>query len=496
MDSEVFDVIIESEEEEEDNHFPNANSDRNHAILIWEALLFDEALEVGDEVAVITPGGLCAGSIKLTEDDDPEEPFGLAAWGDNPDTEDEVEGFVEDEELTFLFWDASSSVEVVAEAEYMNGPERWRRDGMSRVRLAGDEIFWFQIILEPDESVEIPVTFHPVEIAEYEGTLTIVSNDPDAEEVTVNLFGGGRGVNSPELNNPIEDVEIDEDSGEQIIVDLDDVFIDPDEDVLRYEIIASIEELNLSIAKETNELIIETALNWNGEAEVVIQASDGIEREQAALDTFLVIVNPVNDLPSPFDLEGPEDDAEVADYPTVSFSWGESFDEIEADTVTYGLLLTWNNTDHWYQDIESASIEIHRDDLCVDSNQATELEWKVFAYDSEDSVESDHTFQLTIAPLSVTNADNELPEEFSLSPVYPNPFNPSAQIDFALPQTTNIKLTVWDAAGRHLNVIASGQFPAGYHNVTWHANNLPTGVYIFSLETEEIRLVTKGILIR
>jgi len=171
-------------------------------------------------------------------------------------------------------------------------------------------------------------------------------------------------------------------------------------------------------------------------------------------------------------------------------------DVVEGDDIAYGLALTWNNTDHLYPDIGNKSVEIHRDDLSADSSQATELEWKVFAYDSEDSVDSDHTFQLTVAPLSVRNVDNELPTEFSLSPVYPNPFNPTTHIDFVLPRSSDVKLTAWDATGRLLNVIASGQFPAGYHNVTWHANNLPTGIYIFSLEAEGIRLVTKGLLIR
>ena len=89
-----------------------------------------------------------------------------------------------------------------------------------------------------------------------------------------------------------------------------------------------------------------------------------------------------------------------------------------------------------------------------------------------------------------------IPEDFSLFRNYPNPFNPSTQIGFALPRESDVTLSVLDISGRLLEVIVSGTLPAGHHTATWSADNMPTGVYIFTLETEGVKLVTKGVLIR
>jgi hypothetical protein len=89
-----------------------------------------------------------------------------------------------------------------------------------------------------------------------------------------------------------------------------------------------------------------------------------------------------------------------------------------------------------------------------------------------------------------------MPKDFSLVQNYPNPFNPSTNIGFSLPEPANIRLTVSDVSGRQLAVIYSGHMLAGYHTATWNANNLPTGIYIFTLEANGVKLVIKGVLIR
>lgn len=113
------------------------------------------------------------------------------------------------------------------------------------------------------------------------------------------------------------------------------------------------------------------------------------------------MVAPVNDLPSAFGLLEPSDSAPVADYPAIIFSWEESIDEVEADTVTYALMLTFNDEDRWYPNIEATSIVICCEVLSIDPNIETSLVWNVWAYDGIDSVQCEESSHLTVVPLSV-----------------------------------------------------------------------------------------------
>lgn len=75
----------------------------------------------------------------------------------------------------------------------------------------------------------------------------------------------------------------------------------------------------------------------------------------------------------------------------------------------------------------------------------------------------------------------EIPTEYSLFQNYPNPFNPSTEIRFALPEQAHVKLAIFDMLGREVAQLVNGQMDAGYHSVTWNANTLPSGVYIYRL---------------
>jgi hypothetical protein len=97
---------------------------------------------------------------------------------------------------------------------------------------------------------------------------------------------------------------------------------------------------------------------------------------------------------------------------------------------------------------------------------------------------------------SLPDEDETLPTEFTMQPVYPNPFNPIAKVKFGLPEASDVRLMVWDGSGRLIETVMSGHLPAGWHTAQWSADNLPTGVYIFTLRAGDANLVTKGVLIR
>lgn len=97
-------------------------------------------------------------------------------------------------------------------------------------------------------------------------------------------------------------------------------------------------------------------------------------------------------------------------------------------------------------------------------------------------------------PLPIS-AGRELPTEYSLA-VYPNPFNPTTTLEFALPQATFLNVSVFDITGRLVSQIANGTFDAGYHMVRFEASNLPSGLYFARVQSNEFVTTKKLMLLK
>jgi len=211
---------------------------------------------------------------------------------------------------------------------------------------------------------------------------------------------------------------------------------------------------------------------------------------------FMVSVTSVNDLPSGFALVEPSDSATVADYPAVTFSWEESIDEVEGDTVAYALVLTFNDDDYWYRNIETTTIEINREDLSIDPNMETTVEWAVWANDGTDSIQCNESFSLTIAPLSVSEHGALLPTELSLGPIYPNPFNAVSTIRYALPTESHVTIMVYNLMGQQVASLVNGYLQPGFHYTILNAADLPSGLYFVRLKASDKVFTQKVMLIR
>ncbi|MEQ8578125.1 MAG: T9SS type A sorting domain-containing protein [Balneola sp.] len=80
------------------------------------------------------------------------------------------------------------------------------------------------------------------------------------------------------------------------------------------------------------------------------------------------------------------------------------------------------------------------------------------------------------APFKVLS--QRIPDEYTLDNNYPNPFNPSTQIKFELPETAEVSIKVYNIMGQEVATIVNDQMQAGFHNATFKADNLSSGVYI------------------
>ncbi len=89
-----------------------------------------------------------------------------------------------------------------------------------------------------------------------------------------------------------------------------------------------------------------------------------------------------------------------------------------------------------------------------------------------------------------------IPEEFMLSPAFPNPFNPKTTISFGLPVKSQVQITVFDIQGRQVGEMFNEVLSAGYHEVIWNAAHRSSGIYFYRMEADDFICVRKMLLLK
>lgn len=154
----------------------------------------------------------------------------------------------------------------------------------------------------------------------------------------------------------------------------------------------------------------------------------------------------------------------------------------------------------WEGDLEDEEdvwlLEVTEEDYRVDGT------FTMFSIISEnpaatDQVEIDNvTVRSTGGAVGVEEKISSLPTEFQLMANYPNPFNPTTNIQFALPVNSQVKLTVVNALGQVVSELVNGELSAGIHDVSWNAANVSSGIYFYRIEANNFMQTRKMMLIK
>jgi len=91
---------------------------------------------------------------------------------------------------------------------------------------------------------------------------------------------------------------------------------------------------------------------------------------------------------------------------------------------------------------------------------------------------------------------SNLPREFALDAAYPNPFNPTTVIPYAIPRTAAVKLTVYNLLGQQVAVLVDGQLDAGYHHAVWNADQVASGIYMVRMDAGAFQKAQKIVLLK
>jgi hypothetical protein len=101
-----------------------------------------------------------------------------------------------------------------------------------------------------------------------------------------------------------------------------------------------------------------------------------------------------------------------------------------------------------------------------------------------------------IGSTTVAAEPTELPDRVELLQNYPNPFNPSTTIHYKLSTPGAVTLTVFDALGREVRILVNVRQGAGSYEVRMDASDLPSGMYVYRLETPESSRSRAMLLVR
>ena len=88
------------------------------------------------------------------------------------------------------------------------------------------------------------------------------------------------------------------------------------------------------------------------------------------------------------------------------------------------------------------------------------------------------------------------PETYTLSQNFPNPFNPSTVIRYALPVAGNVELKVYNSLGEVVKTLVNSPKEAGYHEISFIASDLPSGLYLYELKAGSFSSVKKMLLVK
>lgn len=89
-----------------------------------------------------------------------------------------------------------------------------------------------------------------------------------------------------------------------------------------------------------------------------------------------------------------------------------------------------------------------------------------------------------------------LVKNYDLMQNYPNPFNPTTSISFSIPESGNVKLSVFNSLGEEVTTLVNGFLPAGFKTVKFDAQNFQSGVYYYRLESSGFVETKKMVLLK
>jgi hypothetical protein len=101
-----------------------------------------------------------------------------------------------------------------------------------------------------------------------------------------------------------------------------------------------------------------------------------------------------------------------------------------------------------------------------------------------------------LLPSDVILSENSAPVDFALHQNFPNPYNPATTITYNLPIKSQVELIIYNTLGENIKHLVNVEEEAGQHSIEFNAENLPSGIYFYKLQTPNFTQTKKMILLK
>ncbi len=134
----------------------------------------------------------------------------------------------------------------------------------------------------------------------------------------------------------------------------------------------------------------------------------------------------------------------------------------------------------------------------------------MYAYDRGNIIaqQTNGLFKLSVTynvpAIGIQPISSEIPQSYELLQNYPNPFNPATKIKFSIPLSRGVDgvagrgvlLEVYDVLGKEIAVLVNQNLKPGIYEIEWDATNIPSGVYFYSLITNDFTQTKKMVVLK
>jgi hypothetical protein len=145
--------------------------------------------------------------------------------------------------------------------------------------------------------------------------------------------------------------------------------------------------------------------------------------------------------------------------------------------------------DPLFVDFNNGDYHLTENSPCIDAGDPDS------PYDPDSTVADMGRFYYT-QPQGIDDNFGALPNRISLLQNYPNPFNASTLIRYELPQSSQVKIEIYDLLGRKVTTLYDGEKQAGHHYVIWNTGDFSSGIYFSKLQAGEYSESRKMVLLK
>ena len=161
--------------------------------------------------------------------------------------------------------------------------------------------------------------------------------------------------------------------------------------------------------------------------------------------------------------------------------WFSGYNDDRAEM--YGYLTEGTIMDSYVDDGEGTVVFIGQDKVNILAGGSVEVYFAFgFAEDEAGLIDAIAAAKAEYDEItSIVEYPGALPEKYVLEQNYPNPFNPATTINFSIPQSEHVTLSVYNLVGQKITTLVDEELTSGEYSVTFDASRLTSGIYFYTI---------------